>query len=246
MDAKMILRQFERGKTFEKQQFREVVHEVEPEYTEASISWLLGKLKTEKKIRSVGKGKYVRMPDEERRTLYAYCHSQEYQDIEYKISAQYPLAEFQMWEMIQFNEFVNHQISKNLVVVEVESMLEDAVFETLHMQYPYVMFSPNMDYYYRHKGEKNTIVVLKMISEAPRPYEGHSSPLEKLLVDLFVNKFTGHLIERSEYPGILEDAFYKYCLDETKMFRYARRRNVEKRMKEFIRRETEVRLMTER
>ena len=49
---------------------------------------------------------------------------------------------------------------------------------------------------------------------------------------------TGHLIEKSEYPAILEEAFHKYYLDGTKMFRYARRRNVEARMKTFIRQET--------
>lgn len=151
-----------------------------------------------------------------------------------------------MWELIQFNEFVKHQIAKNLILVEVENMLEEAVFETLHRQSTYVLFSPRMDYYYRHRGEDNTVVVLKLVSEAPKPYEGHSSPLEKLLVDLFVNKFTGHLIEHSEYPAILEDAFHKYYLDETKMFRYARRRGAEEKMREFIHRETAICLMTDR
>ena len=61
-----------------------------------------------------------------------------------------------MWELIQFNEFVNHQISKNLIVAQVENML-----------------------------------------------------------------------------------------DETKMFRYARRRNVEASMKTFIRQETGIKLRTE-
>lgn len=37
----------------------------------------------------------------------------------------YPLVDFQMWELIQFNEFVNHQISKNLIVEEVEIMLDE-------------------------------------------------------------------------------------------------------------------------
>ena len=65
------------------------------------------------------------------------------------------------------------------------------------------------------------------------------------MVDLFVNKFTGHLIEKSEYPAILEETFHKYYLDETKMFRYARRRNVEARMKTFIRQETGIKLRTQ-
>lgn len=245
MNQKTVLNYFRPGETFGKNQFREAIHVLDPEYAESSVNWLLAKLKKENQIITVGRGKYERVPDTAKKKQYAYIHSEEYNDIERKIMEKYPLVDFQMWELIQFNEFVNHQISKNLIVVEVENMLDEAVFDMLHEEYPYVLYSPHMEYYYRHKGGDNTVVVLKLISEAPKPVEGHSSPLEKLLVDLFVNKFTGHLIERSEYPVIVEDAFRKYYLDESKMFRYARRRNVEARIKTFIRQETEIKLRTE-
>ena len=245
MNQKEVLGCFRPGEIFGKNQFREAIHGLNREYTEASVNWLLGKLKKENQIVAVGRGKYERLPESAKKKQYVYPHSIEYKDIESKIIGAYPLVDFQMWELIQFNEFLNHQISKNLIVAEVENMLDETVFDTLHEEYPYVLFSPRMEYYYRHKGEENTIVVLKLISEAPKPREGHSSPLEKLLVDLFVNKFTGHLIEKSEYPAILEEAFHKYYLDETKMFRYARRRNVEARMKTFICQETGIKLRTE-
>lgn len=245
MNQETVLKHFLPGEIFKKSQFREVIHVLNPKYAESSVNWLLDKLKKENRIISVGRGKYERVPEETKKRPYTYIHSREYQDIEKEIIVKYPLVEFQMWELIQFNEFVNHQISKNLIVVEVENMLEETVFDMLHGEYSYVLYSPQTEYYYRHKGEENTVVVLKLISEAPKPREGHSSPLEKLLVDLFVNKFTGHLIEKSEYPAIMEDAFHKYYLDETKMFRYARRRNAETRMKEFIRQETGIQLKTE-
>lgn len=244
MNWENVLENFLPGKTFEKSQFREVVRALNPKYSESSVNWLLEKLKKEKKIISVGRGKYERVVENGQKCQYTYSHSKEYQDVEKRIMEEYPLVEFQIWELIQFNEFVNHQIAKNLIVVEVENMLEDTVFHTLHEHYPYVLYSPQMEFYYRHKGDENTIVVLKLISEAPKPKEGHSSPLEKLLVDLFANKFTGHLIERSEYPTIMEDAFSKYYLDQIKMFRYARRRNVETRMKTFIDQETRIQLNT--
>ena len=242
MDQEAVLKCFCSGKYFDKDQFRKAVHTLNPEYAEASISWLLEKLKKENRIIAVGRGEYQCVPEAVKKKPYMYIHSEEYQDIEKRIVEKYPLIEFQMWELIQFNEFINHQIAKNLILVEVENMLEDTVFHALHEEYPYVLYSPSMEYYYRHKGEENTIVVLKLISEAPRPREGHSSPLEKLLVDLFVNKFTGHLIEKSEYSAIMEESFRKYYLDETKMFRYARRRNVESRMKKFICQETKIQL----
>ena len=124
------------------------------------------------------------------------------------------------------------------IVVEVENMLEDGVFDTLREQYPNVFISPKIEQYHRYKGKEDNIVVLKLISEAPKPKDGHSSTLEKLLVDLFSNKFTGRLIEHSEYPAIFEDVFNKYYLDEAKMFRYARRRNVESKIKRFMKENT--------
>lgn len=71
--------------------------------------------------------------------------------------------------------------------------------------------------YYKQRGKDDTVVVQKLISEAPKPITGHSAPLEKLLVDLFSKKLTGKLISRSEYQRIYEDAFSKYRVDVTNL-----------------------------
>lgn len=91
-----------------------------------------------------------------------------------------------------------------------------------------------------HAGPKDVADLL--ISETPKPVMGHSVTLEKLLVDLFSKKLTGKLISRSEYPGIYEGAFSRYSIDETKMFRYARRRHLESEIRTFIKEETNVEL----
>lgn len=226
---------------FDKQQFREIVRSIFPDYKEYSISWLLNKLKEEKVLVSVGKGKYIRQEAQgKEKRVYKYMHSDEYFDVEKSITQEFPLVTFQMWEFIQFNEFVNHQLSKNILIVEVENMLENAVFEYLRDQYMHVLLCPGIDEFYRYRSEETTIVILKLVSEAPKPTENHSSPLEKLLVDLFTNKFAGKLIQRSEYRAILEDSFKKYLIDETKLFRYARRRNVDIQIREFIKENTKI------
>lgn len=226
---------------FDKQQFREMVCSIFPDYKEYSVSWLIKKLKEEKVLVSVGKGKYIRQEARGRKKrVYKYMHSDEYLDVEKSITQEFPLVTFQMWELIQFNEFVNHQLSKNILIVEVENMLENAVFEYLRDQYMHVLFCPDIDEFYRYRSEETTIVILKLVSEAPKPIENHSSPLEKLLVDLFTNKFAGKLIQRSEYRAILEDSFEKYLIDETKLFRYARRRNVDMQIREFIKENTKI------
>lgn len=99
--------------------------------SDSSINWLLEKLRRENQIASIGRGKYIKIPECNAKELYTYNHSYEYLEVEEKITDWYPLLEFQMWELIQFNEFLNHQIAKNIIVVEVENMLEDSVFDTL-------------------------------------------------------------------------------------------------------------------
>ena len=68
------------------------------------------KLKNENQIVAVGRGKYVRLPESAKKKPYVYPHSIEYKDIESKIMGAYPLADFQMWELIQFNERENYGI----------------------------------------------------------------------------------------------------------------------------------------
>lgn len=227
---------------FTKQQFRDMVHEINPEYAESSVSWLLSELKKERIITNVGKGVYVQLPEGGAKKIYSFNHLEEYLVIEKMIMQEYPLVTFQMWELNQINEFVNHLFGKNTIFVEVENMLEAPVFNMLHDKFPDVLYCPSTDMYYKHKGNDNTIVVQRLISESPKPMEGHSSPLEKLLVDLFSNKFTGRLISRGEYKAIYEDSFSRYDIDEIKMFRYARRRHLEDKIRRFLQEETGVRL----
>ena len=54
----------------------------------------------------------------------------------------------------------------------------------------------------------------------------------------------GGSISEGEYATIFEDSFRKYAVDKSCMFRYARRRGAEKKIKEFIRNRTAVTLRT--
>lgn len=240
MDMKEIINKVPENGYFTKQQFRDMVHQINPEYAESSVAWLLSELKKEHKIADAGKGIYTRLSSGREKRIYNYAHSEEYLMIEKTIVDEYPLVTFQMWEIYQMNEFVNHLFGKNTVFVDVENMLVAPVFNLLHDKCPDVLFCPDIDMYYRQKGNDHTIVVQKLVSEAPKPLEGHSSPLEKLLVDLFSNKFTGKLISRSEYRTIYEDSFSNYDIDVIKMFRYARRRHLDDKIKRFLLEETNV------
>lgn len=194
---------------------------------------------------SVGSGKYYLVSQgAPAKKTYSYPHSPEYMNLEEIITNAYPLINFQMWELIQMNDFVNHQIAKNVIFIETEPMLVDAVYELLHEKRPYAMIHPTVDVFYKQRAPETDIVVQRLLSEAPSPGANHSCAIEKLLVDLLSPKIPGRLIERSEYPRIYEDVFRKYNINETRMFRYAKRRSLYDVLISFITTRTNIRLMT--
>ena len=171
---------------------------------------------------------------------YYYELSDTAKTISTQIHEAYPLIDFQIWELYQMNEFVNHLMARNTIFVEVENMLDESVFDLLFEQHPHVLHNPSLEQYYKYAGEE-TIIVRTLISEAP-PSVGKfkQASLEKMLVDLFGRGISGSLISRSEYQAIYEDAFKKYNINQAKMFRYARRRGIEKTIMDFIHTNTDI------
>lgn len=89
----------------------------------------------------------------------------------------------------------------------------------------------------------NTIIVQNLITEAPVDKSNpHGVVLEKLLVDMFADKKVKMFLEESEFASILENAFTSYIIDESKMFRYARRRGAEEKIRDFIVLNTNIQL----
>lgn len=228
-----------------KSEYEKMMYELSPDYSQDAIYWQLRKLQQRGILKKTGRGIYTVCNKERKKWEYTYEHSELMVEIVKRIEKEYPLLDFQVWEFIQLNEFVNHLIGKNVIFIEVEHMLEESVFNLLSEYYPRVLLCPEQELFYTYFQE-NMIVVQKLLTEAPKPIQGtKSSCLEKILVDLFSNKLTGQLIQGAEYPLVYEEAFGKFYIDEIKLMRYARRRNLETKIRDFIKQETNIQLYTE-
>lgn len=244
MNVSVVLDGFPCGEVFDKETFRRAVHAVEPQYSETAINWLLVSLRKKNVLSSAGAGKYYIVLDRSAQSSYVYPHSAEFLEVENCIVAKYPSVRFQMWELIQMNDFVSHQIAKNVIFVEVEGLLVDSVYDVLHERFPYAMNRPDLDLFYRQRAPATDIVVQRLVSEAPSPASNHSCVLEKILVDILSKKLSGQMIARSEYPSVFTQVFQKYAIDETRMFRYARRRHLYDDLRQFIAERTDIKLKT--
>lgn len=211
--------------------------------SEASFYKKVEELVKSGQIIRVGRNVYS-LPDDKRMT-YEYKYSELAEEVAQEIAQQYPYVNFSIFEFVQLNDFVNHLIAHNVIFLSVEADIMDFVFETLRDKYPgKVLINPTVEIYHQYWSD-NMIVLGKLTTEAPKGQKASwHTRLEKMLVDIMAEPLLLASISRAEYPHIYEDAFDRYIVDENGLFRYATRRKVTKKIKELIRKETDIVLRT--
>ena len=83
--------------------------------------------------------------------------------------------------------------------------------------------------------DKDCIIITNLISEAPlRKDDPSKITLEKMLVDMVSDKLISSTFSPAELPEVFEQARKTYRLDQSRMLRYARRRNKEDKIKKYL------------
>lgn len=228
------------SQVFTTAEFIESLQKINPDYGERKAYRTLENLQKRGRITKVSRGHYTFKITKQ---VYTYKPDRFLKSIIRKIEKQVPKCDFQIWQLSQFNEFLSRELSYNAVFVEVQHGYEECVSDLLRSESQLVLRSPSATSFHRYRTD-NVIVVKRLYSDCPGPQEGtHLCALEKLIVDLFSTKLTGSLIERNRYEEILEDAFSRCAINEKALFRYARRRSLEKEIRRFIDEETLIHLM---
>lgn len=174
---------------------------------------------------------------------YVYSYSERAVAVATAIQNHHPYLDFSIFEMIQLNEFVNHQIGRNTIFVFVDADVLDYVFDSLRTEYTSnILLSPSNSDFHRYKTD-DTLVLCRRISESPMGKEPvWSVCIEKLLVDIVTEPLIISSFADSETARIYESAFEKYIIDESRMFRYARRRNAVDKIMTLISEKTNIQL----
>jgi hypothetical protein len=190
--------------------------------TASHAQWAVFDLCRDKVIRRVARNIYTLYKKEEDLPVYESDDSDETVEIRRFLEEKYPMLDFAVWEMRALNEFLNHQIERNHVFVEVEKPLEESIFLALRekVKYP-VLYKPTAKEVSLYSGPL-TVLVIPLTTEAP--VHGHEVTLEKLLVDLFANPILSCIISKNEYTDIFEEAQSRYTINRNSLLRYAKRR----------------------
>jgi len=191
--------------------------------SEASFKSKLQWLINSGKIVRIGRNAYCIPSDGLQK--YSYEHSELSEDVAGRLLEKHPYLDFTVFELVQLNEFINHQVAHNALFVSVEGDLGGFVFDNLKAAYPgKILLNPNTDTYHQY-WSSDMIVIVKLITESPKNRETPwAARLEKILVDIVADPLLTASVSESEYPGIFRNAFRKFVIDESCLFRYARRR----------------------
>ena len=209
--------------------------------SDRQIKYEIKKMMDKNKIARVGRNQYCLLRQDE--MVYEYQYSDFAINLASCIIQEYPFVNFSISELIQLNEFINHQIGKNVYFLSIEEDVLDYIFESLKEKYPgKVLIEPSVEMFHKYWSEE-MIVISKLVSEAPKGKKQFwNTELEKFLVDLYVEDLWRASVAESEVILLYESAFEKYVIDESRFFRYARRRGAEIKIKKFIEEQTTVRL----
>lgn len=232
-------------KAFNRQELYQALEDQYKGLSQASYKIKMQRLLESGQIIRAGRNVYC-IPDK-KMSIYHYDYSELARQVQKMIYEKHPFLEYRIFELIQMNEFLNHQIAHNAVFVYVEADLGDFVFETLKESFSgKVLLNPSAKEYHLY-WQDDLIIIGKLLTEAPKgKTEVWHTCLEKMLVDVTADRVLKTTFSEAEYPGILEQAFQKYIIDESQMFRYAGRRHVKDDILTTIQNQTTIKLRTEK
>lgn len=199
------------------------------EMKESTFHWKLYEFTQKGILEKVGRGKY-KLGE---RKIFKPILNQETIEIYQKISALFPQnienpIRFCCWHTSVLNELMNHQPARFFTLIETEKEVTDSVFHLLREQYADVFINPTPkeinDYIV---GKQGVIVIKNLKTEAPTQVIEHipTTTIEKLLVDIYCDENLFVTYQEPERETIFRNAFENYVINESKLFRYARRRS---------------------
>lgn len=206
-----------------------------PNLTDKAIHWHLHDLKQRGVLTSLGRGIYGLA--KKNKTDFQPRLERSQINLYKKIKDKFPYANHCIWPARWLTEFMVHLPSIQWTIVEVERDAVESVYSFVAQFSKTALMNPTakemQHYVFR---DRSNIIVKILISESPLMQINKTivPRLEKILVDLLVDKVVFDAYQGTELKNIFENAFVKYHINISALKRYARRRNHEGKLFDFI------------
>ena len=233
-----LIEEFKDKESFSRDELFQFYHYFEPELNEGTFGWRIYDLKNRNIIKPIKIGLYVISY----KPLYKPDISPDLLKIAKQLSKKFDEVKYCVWETLWLNEFAQHQISKSTLFIEVEKGFEESLFYFLKDNSRREVFvNPDqkaIDFYIAESNQP--VIIKKLLSRPPlmkrteNRVKVYIPTLEKILVDLYAEDRLFYYLQGGELMHIYENALSNYTINFTKLFSYAKRREREHDIKQFM------------
>lgn len=203
-----------------------------PSWSNNTINTYLYRLKKKDVINNVTRGVYTL----ESGKIFHPIIDAKLKKIASRINKNFPFVEYCIWNTSWLNDLMLHQPFKKFIVVEVEKSAVEQVFANLSYDFKNVYLNPDNLFFDRYINSMDDAIIVKNLnSESPTVKTSNVvvPMLEKMLVDMLIdeNLFSA---QQGELDYIYKSAYKRFTINESKMKRYASRRNREEELEKRI------------
>lgn len=233
-----LIEEFKEREHFTREDLFEFYRYFEPNLKEGTFGWRIYDLKNKNIIRSLKRGLYVISY----KPKYKPEISAELLKLAKRITGKFEDAKHSIWETDWLNEFSQHQASKKNILIEIEKdFIESLYYELKDSSRKEIYINPDekaIDFYIAESDYP--VIIKKLITRSPiarrteKRVKFYTPLLEKILVDLFADEKIFYYLQGSELTHIYENAISNYAINFTKLFSYAKRREREQDIKQFM------------
>lgn len=212
----------------------------EPDLKDTTFRWRIYNLKEKKLIRPISRSEFT--------LAYKPTFKPNLDDLEHKLALllekRFKSLKYAVWPTKVINEFMIHQPTRSFTIVEVERDAMESVFFYLKDNgIKNIFLEPEEREIDRYiKEQSNAIIMQPLVSKAPtqKIKKINTITLEKLLVDLYIERKLFNAYQGSELAIIFNNAYNRYSIDFTKLFSYAERRRKETDLIDFLTDKTDI------
>ena len=233
-----LIEEFKDREYFSREELFDFFRYFEPELKEGTFGWRIYDLKNRNIIKALRRGLYVISY----KPRYKPDISPSLLKIAKQLTERFDEINHCIWETAWLNEFAQHQTSRSTLIIEIEKGFEESLFyelkDTMRRE---VFLNPDkktIDFYIAES--KQPVIIKKLLTRAPlskrteKKVKFYIPTLEKILVDLFAEEKLFYYVQGSEMMHIYENALTSHTINFTKLFSYAKRREREQDIKQFM------------
>jgi hypothetical protein len=231
---------FQGRDSFTREELWDFYRQYEPDLLDGTLGWRIYHLKEKKIIRSTKKGIYTLSY----KPVYKAEVDNKSKELFLKLSRHFDELKACVWSTRLLNEFMLHIPGKSSIILEIENeaidnvfyFLKDANIKNLFLQ----PTGKEIDFYINDID--SPIVIKSLVTKSPLQKQNKVSipTLEKILVDIYVEKQLFNTFQGSELSYIFNSAYNKYEINFSRLLSYAKRRGKEKEIIHFMNEKTDI------